>query len=152
MADKIMMKIAVDPGAGCWLWEGFLDKDGYGTVRSPKRGKMVLAHRASYGAFIGEVPSNLLVCHRCDTPACVRPEHLFLGTHTDNAEDMVAKGRSATGLKSGNRKNKNTLLHAEDVRYIRSSNLTNAELARHFGVAANTICVARKGVLWKWVL
>ena len=73
----------------CWLWRGSITK-GYGKFRLD--GKIVLAHRIAYLLEYGKYDENLDVCHTCDTPACVNPNHLFLGTHQDNMRDMLAKG------------------------------------------------------------
>ena len=84
---------------GCWLWTGYVDHRGYG--RLTWRGQNYrLAHRVSYELAHAD-PAGLCVCHRCDNPLCVRPEHLFLGTRADNNRDMVAKGRQAAGERSG---------------------------------------------------
>ena len=89
--DRIRERVAIDE-RGCWLWLGQLFKDGYGQIAigrdSPKR-----AHRISYAEFCGPIPAGMWVLHKCDTPACVNPEHLFLGTAKDNTQDMLAKGR-----------------------------------------------------------
>lgn len=84
----------------CWLWMGNHDEDGYGFFQyltKQSDGTEVLkswkAHRFSWVTHYGEIPDNLLVCHHCDTPGCVRPEHLFIGTHGDNVHDMLDKGR-----------------------------------------------------------
>jgi hypothetical protein len=87
-----LKRVKVASGDDCWLWQGVLNKKGYG--RYYTRGKVFFAHRVSYELFKGEIPPGLLVLHRCDVPTCVNPNHLFVGTHSDNAKDAVAKGRS----------------------------------------------------------
>ena len=87
--------IQVDHAAnGCWLWKG--GKTGrrgqkYGVIWV--RGQETAAHRASYELHVGPIPDGLCVLHRCDTPLCVNPDHLFLGTLSDNQKDAVAKKR-----------------------------------------------------------
>jgi hypothetical protein len=78
----------------CWLWTGqtYETKRPYG--RFHFRDKRYLAHRISWVLHFGEIPPGLLVCHRCDNPKCVRPDHLFLGTYADNKWDSVRKGRA----------------------------------------------------------
>ena len=79
------------PEAGCWLWLGLTDMDGYG--RLTYQYADLRAHRAAHDAFVGPIPEGMFVCHKCDTPACINPQHLFLGTARDNTADMIAKGR-----------------------------------------------------------
>lgn len=86
-------------GDNCWLWTATKNKDGYGKYKV--NGKMVYAHRFSYFLFNGVLPRDLLVCHKCDTPACVNPDHLFIGTRKDNSEDMVAKDRQSRATRIG---------------------------------------------------
>ena len=78
--------------SGCWEWQGYRDSAGYGSfaVRPcfPAR-----APRYAYELMVGDIPEGLWVCHKCDNPPCVRPEHLFLGTALDNHRDMIEKGR-----------------------------------------------------------
>lgn len=76
---------------GCWLWIARKDKDGYGLLRIDRR--PIGAHRISFRIFNGEIPFGVSVLHSCDNPGCVNPEHLFLGTHTDNVRDTCNKKR-----------------------------------------------------------
>ena len=76
---------------GCWLWFGPKHKQGYGQIKI--NGRMHKASRLMYEYFYGVKPEKWKVCHTCDTPSCVRPNHLFLGTQLDNVRDCIAKGR-----------------------------------------------------------
>lgn len=77
---------------GCWNWTRATNK-GYGVVNAMNR--TFGAHRVSYELSIGPIPDGRSVCHRCDNPACINPEHLWLGSHAENMEDMKVKGRSS---------------------------------------------------------
>lgn len=83
----------------CWNWDGAVFKaSGYGQFGSPKHG-VFAAHRYSYQLFKGQIPESMFVCHSCDNRRCFNPKHLWIGTAKDNAQDMVAKGRSKLGKK-----------------------------------------------------
>lgn len=100
----------VKKGSGCWEWQAAVARYGYGKFlwrKSAGVAEFLTAHRAAWRLEHGEIPLGMFVCHHCDNPPCVRPEHLFLGTRTDNTNDMVRKGRAATGERNG------ALLHPE---------------------------------------
>jgi len=78
---------------GCWNYTGYKNKDGYGQLRKERGGKLGYAHRISYAYFNGEIPAGLNVCHKCDNPSCVNPDHLYAGTQKQNIKDMFDRGR-----------------------------------------------------------
>lgn len=95
MSEKLE-KYVVCPDKGCWIWTGCVDRDGYGRIRGSSYGKhwFVFAHRASYEYHVRKIEEGKLVLHRCNNPTCINPEHLYLGSNQDNANDMVAAGHA----------------------------------------------------------
>lgn len=91
--EWLLLRRVIDPETGCWEWQGGKIAEGYGHVRRPLGGP-VLVHRLAYEIWVAPVPEGFLVLHSCDNPPCFNPEHLFLGDHAANARDMVAKGRN----------------------------------------------------------
>jgi hypothetical protein len=85
----------VDKTGTCWVWTGARNVRRMGYGATSLGGKNTPAHRASWRLTNGEIPSGMFVCHRCDNPPCVRPDHLFLGTHGENMRDMMSKNRYA---------------------------------------------------------
>jgi hypothetical protein len=101
--EYIPTRIKIDNN-GCWIWQHGKTEKGYGIMYiympgRTKKGVKRKAHRISYEAFNGPIPEGLLVCHSCDVPSCVNPEHLWLGTHKDNTQDMMRKGRGRNNIK-----------------------------------------------------
>lgn len=141
----------------CWNWTGNAKVDGYGYFGLGGRdaGKM-LAHRASWIIHNGSIPDapeyhGTVVLHTCDNRACVNPSHLRLGTQSENVRDMDAKGRRKT-FAHGGEDHHNARFTDDDVRYIRSSPKSNAELGREFGCARQVIGFVRRRITWKHVL
>lgn len=97
--DKIRFWSKVKKTNSCWIWIGSVYSNGYGCFFVD--GKNIGANRFSYKIHFNKLPRNLFVCHQCDNIKCVNPKHLFLGTQKDNLQDMVIKGRAATGDRNG---------------------------------------------------
>lgn len=134
----IRERTIIDPETGCWNWQGRKTR-GYGRLGFGGE-KNLLASRFAYEAFVAVPPKHLNVCHRCDNPSCVNPDHLFVGTQADNVADMFAKRRDG---KSGAK------LSADEIAAIRSSSEQQSALARRYGVVPTTISNIRKGVSWQ---
>lgn len=131
---------------GCWEWNGYTNRKGYGRITIERRVSDGV-HRVSWRLLFGDIPAGMSVCHRCDNRRCVRPEHLFLGTNTDNTADMVAKRRQAKGERQALAK-----LTASDVTAIRARHAAGEQtknLAAEYGVAYMTIHNAVVGLTWK---
>lgn len=115
---RLEAKSIPEPNTGCWLWMGAANPRGYGNVWVD--GVSTTAHRAMLIAIHGPVAREMDACHKCDTPACINPEHLFLGTRQTNMADMRAKGRAGyTGLLG--QANHKARLTEDVIRAIRSA-------------------------------
>lgn len=132
----------------CWEWQA-KRLHGYGHMRY--RDKDYIAHRVSYELHKGTIPAKMVVCHRCDNPSCVNPDHLFLGTHADNVADKIAKGRQPHGSAVGSSK-----LTEEQVILIRieynCARITPQELADKYNVSRRTISDVLRRRTWKHIL
>jgi hypothetical protein len=144
--------------SGCWVWTG-VTTNGYGQISYGGKGRR--AHRVSWELHCGTIPDGLLVLHKCDNPPCVNPSHLFLGTHQDNMDDAIEKGRRPTGelhpsrlhpeLMSRGEDNGSAKLTAEQVMAIRDrkGKAKHREIAKEFGIARSTVSTILRGEIWR---
>ena len=166
---RFMAKVSPEPNSGCWLWDGAIVPDGYGSLYWGKP-YSIKAHRAAWIICNGPIIEDLQVLHRCDVRCCVNPDHLFLGTNADNVEDRVAKGRSAVAFGPNNRRfvdGRSRLrgklgtprgervggakLTAEKVAKIRTDLRTSAEIAADYGVTPSCIVQVKARKVWRHV-
>ena len=149
--ERLLDGIEIITESGCWIWMKAVSPAGYGKISY--LGKNRIAHRVSYMEFIGGIPGDLCALHRCDTPSCINPNHLFLGTKGDNNRDAMRKGRCRSGsyYREKGDWNCNVKLTKEQVLYIRASDETQIKLAKKFNVSRATIGDARTRKTWRYV-
>ena len=135
LAERFWEK--VEKSAGCWNWIAGKHRDGYGHLKI--KGKMELAHRVVIELEGADIPSGLCVCHSCDNPACVNPDHLFFGTHQDNMHDRDKKDRQGA-----------TKLTRDEADCIRrcKGRITQQRLGEIFGVTQTNISAIHTGKTW----
>jgi hypothetical protein len=133
---------SADPETGCWEWKAYKLPRGYGLFRMSTQ-RRILAHRAIWELKKGKIPEGLCICHKCDNPGCVNPDHLFIGTHKDNSVDMKNKGRNPWGEKSHLSK-----LRLAQVEEIRKAPGTHEKIALDYGVDRATIGYIKRGDTW----
>lgn len=155
--ERFWRKVQKQGGDGCWLWTAGKRDFGYGQFHwftSAGEYTTGRAHRFSWELHHGPIPKELCVLHTCDVPACVRPDHLWLGTRADNHRDMDAKGRRARQVIRRGVRNANAKLTDEKVREIRGladSGMSGWSIARQFGVGQPCISDIVRRVTWRHV-
>lgn len=129
----------VDKSGDCWLWTAACNRNGYGFIRYGTTHKVIEAHRVSYMLTYGDPPKGFDVCHKCDTPRCVNPNHLFLGTRRVNIQDSVRKGRHGKAL---------TPEIVQSIRADIAAGIQQTHIAKQYGVGCATISKIATGKAW----
>lgn len=132
-----------EPNSGCWLWEAAVSSEGYGQfyLEDKLRG----AHVTSFILYKGPISEGMQVCHKCDTPLCVNPEHLFLGTKKDNMLDCISKGRRQDASGENNPFAK---LSSNTVRAIYRAAGSQREIAKRFGISQSHVSRIKRQEVW----
>lgn len=153
----------------CWLWRGRPDRDGYGRVGVAALRRScgtTLAHRVSWMVEHGWIPSDVLVCHECDNPPCVRASHLFRGTNADNLGDMVRKGRSCRGERHARVRRRDEMVEVYpwgmahpaskltdgqviEIRRMVDAGGTKKRIAKEFGVSDTMVRLIGRRTSWR---
>ena len=129
--------------AGCWICINRKpNPDGYQRLRWDGKGNLM--HRFFFEYYKGKIPAGKCVCHSCDNPGCLNPDHLFLGTNPENTADRHGKGRTAKGSQVGT-----SVLTAEEALAIRRSNESGPIMAKRYGISRSTVSAIRRGRSWK---
>jgi hypothetical protein len=136
----------VDQSGDCWEWMASKNHGGYGFFHY--QGVCRLAHRVSHILHGGDIPNGMSVCHRCDNPGCVNPNHLFIGTHLDNMRDMYSKGRRVAAVGQQNGKTK---LTDHQVIEIYNSTDTNIADAKRHNICATVVSRIKSGQRWAYL-
>lgn len=142
----LLTRYAVDEHSGCWIWTRYKDQRGYGITSL--NGKLMKAHRLFYENLVSEIPPGAVVCHRCDNPSCVNPNHLFVGTQRDNILDCIRKGRARRRDQRGTKNHQAKLTESQvlEIRYSESG--PQGQIAKRYGVTQTIISDIRRGVAW----
>ena len=146
-ADPQNFYASVEKTEGCWNWTGHCNTSGYGHLSLS--GRLILAHRHAWSLENGPIPDGALVLHHCDNRRCVRIEHLYLGTHLDNARDREQRGR---GRPRTGEAHPSAKLTAESVAQIRARYAAGepaSSLAREFSINYRTVHQIVRGATWR---
>jgi hypothetical protein len=159
LAERFERMTCPEPNTGCLLWTGALYPNGYGHMGTGSRKdgtlKGELAHRVAWRLKRGPIPRGKCVLHKCDTRPCVEEAHLFIGTKSDNTQDMIAKGRMKIGARATGADHHQAVLTTElviEIRRARQSGEGRRAIARRLGVSHGAVAHVDRGTTWRHVL
>jgi hypothetical protein len=149
------MRYTVDSDTGCWNWNHYKKPSGYGTYWNGK--KTVNAHKHYYEQANGPVPAGLQLCHKCNNPSCVNPDHMYVGTAKENASDKVKSNRCYRPIGSKNGMSKLTEHDVEIIREMYRRHPSGKKqrtglstfLSSWFGITSSTVSMIKYKKRWK---
>lgn len=146
--DRLYDKIFYSPD-GCWYWTGATTDKSYGNIGLNRGGKChhAPAHRISYLIHKGEIPAGLFIRHSCDNRLCVNPDHLSVGTHKQNMEDMANRNRSQHGMNMHS--SKLTNIQVVVIHEARAAGFSGSSISRYFKISQGNINEIISGRKWR---
>lgn len=162
---RFTKKFLMDTKTGCWNWTASTINSGYGVIGTGPH-KVETAHRVSWRIYRGPIPNDLWVLHKCDNRRCVNPDHLYLGTIRDNAQDVMRRGkpycfhlrshitpevdarRKAALPRGAAHHRSGAVLSAEEVCAIRAAHGSQRAIASQFGITQQNVSKIRRGETW----
>lgn len=145
--ERFLERVDKQGDGGCWLWLGCKDKKGYGIIQRNRKAER--APRIAWELYIGTIPDKLFVCHKCDNPSCVNPDHLFVGTLQDNTADMVAKQRQIQGETVGS--SKLTTIQVIEIRQRYRDGVSQRALSKEYGITKSGIQHVVRRQTWRHI-
>lgn len=152
----------VTKSPGCWEWRGYCNPGGYGRLN--RSGVYTLAHRYAWQELVGAIPAGMDLCHTCDNPPCVNPDHLFLGTRAENMADAARKGRTTSGdrnpariyrerMPRGSRNNRAKWTEADiiEIRRLHASGIRQVRIAEQTGMSQTNVSRIVRRTHWRHV-
>lgn len=147
--ERFNSHVVANKENGCWEWFGSRSRKGYGFIRHKKR--LWQTHRFVWFALHGDIPSGMYICHKCDNPRCCNPEHLFLGTSSENAKDAFSKNRRIARRGELNGGSKLNDAKVREILSMLKSGEKKRTIARRFGIGVDTIILINLGRRWAHV-
>lgn len=146
--DYIASRSVPEPNSGCWLWLGTLNNWGYGRTQVKWTSERA-AHRIAWCAYRGPIPAGTLLRHKCDVPSCVNPDHLLTGTHRENMDDMVRRGRYWSRSGAASPAAKLSAAQVADIRARRATGETLRSIAQRHGTHLSNVSLIARGESWR---
>lgn len=144
LKERFEAKFVKDPVTECWNWQGCRDKNGYSYIRVNHR--TVRAYRVSWELYKGKIPDGMHICHHCDNPSCVNPDHLFLGNNYDNIQDCINKGRNNIGERNARAKLSRGQIAI--IRFMLKAAISQSDIAKLFSISQSNVSRINTRNIW----